>query len=642
MVLKVKALWLGEKEIIERFTSNDISITTKSDNRYFLEFSIYEINEIYKEDYLIFVVYDIAKPESLQFAEKVLSENKPNSKSKLILIGHLQNVGERKIWTKTGDEFSERHHCDFFFEMINDVNLESKFQTILHRYFEENKKKKRFSFLSNLFQSNVHSGASIRDDSDDPFVFSDDEHQTKEPTVSLAEYQKLLKENEDLNKKLNEKMHFKKQTKIENQKSIEEEVEEVLTPKEAKFDFLKKSSSFILTKDEEILNLKSKVLYLQNQLNEGTEFISHLKNELKGKPSTECEQFLIKRKKKQVEEGIIEEYQEKERNEKKLKELEEMYKKSIIVKYPGHWKEKQTKIMIKLNENQLEYQIMNFLMNRNLGDHSNKYGVTVNKKEDPKSFKILSIYRNQNSDLWCRYQIKKHLITNSYHGHLPNFQESKYLQKNKTLVPCLDSNSNEYWMFHGTQKEYVSVLINDGYDPRVGSLIGMFGAGFYLAENSTKSNQYIACSNCGKGCIFKKKLCTCTEEPTLVMLIYRVTLGHPHIALQYSKEIYRGFGDGIDIEGVGKMYSRSEFGRAVRRPPNKPGSFEAYDSLIGEKMEFGGDTLKYREFVLYEKDQAYPEYIIEYKRSEETLKLDDLSEEMENFIRKSVENQRDE
>jgi hypothetical protein len=36
---------------------------------------------------------------------------------------------------------------------------------------------------------------------------------------------------------------------------------------------------------------------------------------------------------------------------------------------------------------------------------------------------------------------------------------------------------------------------------------------------------------------------------------------------------------------------------------------------MGESIKHGGSSLNYREFILYESGQAYPEYMIKYKRS---------------------------
>ena len=47
----------------------------------------------------------------------------------------------------------------------------------------------------------------------------------------------------------------------------------------------------------------------------------------------------------------------------------------------------------------------------------------------------------------------------------------------------------------------------------------------------------------------------------------------------------------------------------LRRPPERKDKHCLYDSLLG-KMP----THHYREFIVYDKSQCYPEFLIEYKR----------------------------
>lgn len=169
------------------------------------------------------------------------------------------------------------------------------------------------------------------------------------------------------------------------------------------------------------------------------------------------------------------------------------------------------------------------------------------------------------------------------------------------LAPLLDSSANEYWLFHGCEASIAQILIHDGYDPRVSSLDGMFGGGFYLAENSSKSNQYIPCPGCGKNAIFRDGHCKCKCQQNLEfsIILYRAVLGDVHVARKYDRNKYR----------VGEQ------GRRVRRPPLNENSGNLYDSVMGESIAHGGDTLNYREFILYEANQAYPEYLIKFRRS---------------------------
>jgi hypothetical protein len=151
----------------------------------------------------------------------------------------------------------------------------------------------------------------------------------------------------------------------------------------------------------------------------------------------------------------------------------------------------------------------------------------------------------------------------------------------------------------GCDEKILPILLNVGYDPRVSNLDGMFGGGFYLAENSSKSNQYIPCPGCGKNAIFRDSRCRCKDQENLEfsIILYRTVLGDVHIAKQYDKKKYRGNTN------------------RVRRPPNKTHSIHLYDSVMGESIQHGGSSLNYREFILYESGQAYPEYMIKYKRS---------------------------
>jgi hypothetical protein len=44
-------------------------------------------------------------------------------------------------------------------------------------------------------------------------------------------------------------------------------------------------------------------------------------------------------------------------------------------------------------------------------------------------------------------------------------------------------------LFHGTKPDVVDGVVNQGLDSRLGGK-GLFGSGIYLAESSTKADQY--------------------------------------------------------------------------------------------------------------------------------------------------------
>jgi len=176
----------------------------------------------------------------------------------------------------------------------------------------------------------------------------------------------------------------------------------------------------------------------------------------------------------------------------------------------------------------------------------------------------------------------------------------------KTTV--LDSAVNEVYLFHGTTKSVADIIVNKGFETRQASEIvknqpnnGMFGTGIYFSENSSKSNQYVACPICSGNAIgqTRKHPCTDTAEKIekaggYVMIIARVLLGDSHICKTYNESDYKG----------------------KDKPPKKPDSDKYYDSIFAEckKNVPSAHHLNYREFIVYEDSQIYPEFLVYYSR----------------------------
>jgi len=56
------------------------------------------------------------------------------------------------------------------------------------------------------------------------------------------------------------------------------------------------------------------------------------------------------------------------------------------------------------------------------------------------------------------------------------------------LDAMLQRKVNEYLLLHGTRKETVELITENGF--KVSDNEQMYGSGCYFAENSTKSDQY--------------------------------------------------------------------------------------------------------------------------------------------------------
>uniref|UniRef100_A0A671X5Y8 Poly [ADP-ribose] polymerase n=1 Tax=Sparus aurata TaxID=8175 RepID=A0A671X5Y8_SPAAU len=135
------------------------------------------------------------------------------------------------------------------------------------------------------------------------------------------------------------------------------------------------------------------------------------------------------------------------------------------------------------------------------------------------------------------------------------------------------NHHNERMLFHGSP--FINAIIHKGFDERHAYIGGMFGAGIYFAENSSKSNQYVYGIGGGTGCpTHKDRSCyVCHRQ----MLFCRVTLGKSF--LQFS---------------------------AMKMAHAPPG----HHSVIGRPSVNG---LAYAEYVIYRGEQAYPEYLITYQ-----------------------------
>ena len=143
--------------------------------------------------------------------------------------------------------------------------------------------------------------------------------------------------------------------------------------------------------------------------------------------------------------------------------------------------------------------------------------------------------------------------------------------------------ANEHYMFHGTKVETAPIISQRGMDERICSLDGIFGAGIYFAENSSKADEYVPVG------------------PKQCMFLCRVALGKAHEALRSLEKI--------------------------RRPPcvrghidwnhgHSPCNHDRCDSVIAPSQKQNPQAVRpwFREFIVYRGDQCYPEYLIEYVR----------------------------
>ncbi|KAK7463981.1 hypothetical protein BaRGS_00038021 [Batillaria attramentaria] len=209
----------------------------------------------------------------------------------------------------------------------------------------------------------------------------------------------------------------------------------------------------------------------------------------------------------------------------------------------------QGTILIDLGQDDPEFISVSDQMHNTLRDHKDNVGGIFNR------YDILKVQKIRNKKLLEKYLHRRKEVSEENHGQ-----------------------PNEHLLFHGSP--FISAIVHKGFDERHAYIGGMFGAGIYFAENSSKSNQYVYGIGGGTGCpIHKDRSCyICTRQ----LLLCRVTLGKSF--LQFS---------------------------AMKMAHAPPG----HHSVTGRPSQGG---LNYTEYVIYRGEQAYPEFLITFK----IMKLD--------------------
>jgi len=138
--------------------------------------------------------------------------------------------------------------------------------------------------------------------------------------------------------------------------------------------------------------------------------------------------------------------------------------------------------------------------------------------------------------------------------------------------PPLETAINEVWLFHGTKPIAADgITSNDFRLDLAGSSKGsLYGRGIYLAENSSKADEY---SKADK------------KTGLYTMLLCRVTLGQ----MFYSDAVLP------DARACEEACLKGE-----------------YHSVLGDRKACRGT---FREFAVFDEDQVYPNYIVSYRRS---------------------------
>lgn len=200
------------------------------------------------------------------------------------------------------------------------------------------------------------------------------------------------------------------------------------------------------------------------------------------------------------------------------------------------------------------------------GDPGLPTGYRVCRVIRVESARMWRLYARKREEICCRRQGQELL---SFH---PPLRSAAVVDSHPDVFEPLDTLVNETYAFHGTSVRSALCIAQEDYRiDLAGSGAGsMYGLGTYLAESCTKADEYAR--DGGEG----------HYKGVFAMLLSRVCMGR-----FYYTTMRDGRARELFIEG-------------------------AFDSTFGDREE-SADT--FRELVVYDTDQVYPEYILLYHRT---------------------------
>lgn len=192
----------------------------------------------------------------------------------------------------------------------------------------------------------------------------------------------------------------------------------------------------------------------------------------------------------------------------------------------------------------------------------------------PRSLRLLKVQRIEDSDMWHRYHKARATIKLKRRAcrKISDISPGGVVKTSSSMIDDRMSEAlNEVYLWHGTTPEGAFGITESDFQLNLaGSRSGtMFGNGAYFAECSSKSDEY---ATDGHG-IYKG---------IYALLLCRVVCGE----MFYLEK--------SDIPAINA---------AIRSG--------VYDSVLGDREHRVGT---YREFVIFNKDVIYPEFVVLYER----------------------------
>lgn len=207
----------------------------------------------------------------------------------------------------------------------------------------------------------------------------------------------------------------------------------------------------------------------------------------------------------------------------------------------------------------------------------------------PSKFKVVRVLRNENSESWQEFSIRRAVLLDRFYPDVDEtnsrrlgrpadedpleryeVETCKAWQSDKSKGKRLAKEVNEWYLFHGTNPKVAKLICEGDFQVRTsGSNTGtLYGRGLYFAESITKSDEYAKPD----------------ENGNYAVLLCRVLGGR----VLYNDE------------------ETPDPDELVHQCVEGP-----YDCVMGDRKKIKGT---YREFVVFDTEDVYAEYLIEYRR----------------------------
>mmetsp|Transcript_46757 Transcript_46757/g.99911 ORF Transcript_46757/g.99911 Transcript_46757/m.99911 type:complete len:591 (-) Transcript_46757:83-1855(-) len=219
-----------------------------------------------------------------------------------------------------------------------------------------------------------------------------------------------------------------------------------------------------------------------------------------------------------------------------------------------------------------------------------------NRLPVPTGYRLVACYRNQNEDLWKQYSLMRIAIGEECKRPCEQPMETRSVVTSgrdfEGAAP--DEAVNEWYLFHGSswekcrsicQTNFRLALAGSGATWKdAGSAKGtpLYGFGIYFAERVTKADEYSDAVPAAEGFLVPE---SASGDPYCVLLC-RVLGGRTNVVTSNEIEVDKLRSD--VFEGP-------------------------YNSVLGDRVTSLGKP--YREIVVYDKDQVFPEFLLVYSRT---------------------------